>query len=303
MKIIFCSDPIYPGQPDMSYENEVQAARSVGFEFELVDFEQLTKSGNAAAAMRKVRGSETPELAFYRGWMLRPAAYEQLYNALQERGVLLINSPMAYRHCHYLPESFEVIAPYTPATIWIPLPECLDMDHVRQELIVFGDKPLVLKDYVKSRKHEWAEACYIPAASDGEAVAHVVKRFLELQGDEVSEGLVFREYVPLQNIGVHSKSGMPLTKEFRLFFLDDQVLHSSEYWTEGVYSGEKPPIEIFQEVAQKVQSRFFTMDVAQRTDGSWIIVELGDAQVAGLPNEIKGVHFYQALRNHTRELS
>jgi hypothetical protein len=38
------------------------------------------------------------------------------------------------------------------------------------------------------------------------------------------------------------------------------------------------------------------MDVAKRKDGAWMIVELGDGQVAGLPDEAAARSFYQALR-------
>jgi hypothetical protein len=295
MKIVFCSDPLYPNRPDMSYDDEVKAAQEAGLEYVLIDFEKLTRDEDALSATRRVKAVETPGVAIYRGWMLRPHAYQQLYAALQERGVILINTPQAYQHCHYLPESYHIIAGQTPLTVWLPLPDCLDMQIVRQALAVFGDKPLVLKDYVKSRKHEWAKACYIPAASDRAAVESVIQKFIELQGEELNAGLVFREYVPLQNIGAHSRSGMPLTKEFRLFFLDGKLLYLSEYWPEGSYDGGTPPIEVFEGVAQQVQSRFFTMDVAQRTDGNWIIVELGDAQVAGLPGPNDAPHFYQKL--------
>ncbi len=298
MKILFCSDPLDPSQPDRAYEDEVRAAQAAGFEYELFNFEKLVED-DSVSAVRRIKINDNPEPAIYRGWMLRPAVYEQLYNALQERGIILINSPVAYRHCHYLPDSFAIIAIHTPKTLWIPLPDCLDMTLVTQEITAFGDKPLIVKDYVKSRKHEWTEACYISSASDTQAVERVVKRFLELQGDEFNEGLVFREFVPLQKIGTHSKSGMPLTKEFRFFFFDAQLLHSSEYWMEGDYSNSKPPLEIFQKVAEKVQSRFFTMDVAQLVNGEWVIVELGDGQVAGLPNQMDANLFYQALRNHS----
>ena len=43
---------------------------------------------------------------------------------------------------------------------------------------------------------------------------------------------------------------------------------------------------------------FFTMDVAQRRGGDWRIVELGDAQVAGLPDHADMDGFYKALRDH-----
>ena len=34
---------------------------------------------------------------------------------------------------------------------------------------------------------------------------------------------------------------MPLTKEFRLFFLDGELMYSAEYWDEGDYAGAAVP--------------------------------------------------------------
>jgi hypothetical protein len=39
------------------------------------------------------------------------------------------------------------------------------------------------------------------------------------------------------------------------------------------------------------------MDVARRRDGEWIIVELGDGQVAGLPDSADPRAFYAALKD------
>ncbi len=94
------------------------------------------------------------------------------------------------------------------------------------------------------------------------------------------------------------KSGMPLTKEFRLFFLDGNLLFSTEYWEEGDYSNLQPPLAPFVEIARRVQSRFFTMDIARTPNGTWLIVELGDAQVAGLLKKIEPLAFYQALADN-----
>jgi len=95
-----------------------------------------------------------------------------------------------------------------------------------------------------------------------------------LQQGEVNGRLVFREYVEFEPLARHSKSGMPLTKEFRLFFLDGAPVYTTEYWEEGDYSGAHPPEGLFADVARRVDSRFFTMDVAQRRCGEWLIVEL-----------------------------
>jgi ATP-grasp domain, R2K clade family 3 len=47
----------------------------------------------------------------------------------------------------------------------------------------------------------------------------------------------------------------------------------------------------------RVQSRLFTMDVAKRRGGDWLIVELGDRQVAGLLDETDVRALYTALRD------
>lgn len=42
-------------------------------------------------------------------------------------------------------------------------------------------------------------------------------------------------------------------------------------------------------------SRFFTIDLAQRADRAWLVMELGDGQVAGLPARAHPTAFYRAL--------
>jgi hypothetical protein len=297
MRIVFCSEPFSPLRVDSAYQSEADAAQRADFDFDLVDFEALVDAENSLAAFRKVKEQSAPVVAVYRGWMLKPDKYAQLFNALAERNISLINSPVQYKHCHYLPESYSLIENHTPATVSFKLNSEFNFDDIFRRLSVFGDKPLILKDYVKSRKHEWHEACFIPSASDRATVERVVNRFLELQRDDLNEGLVFREFVEFQPLAAHSKSKMPLTKEFRLFFLDGKLLDYFEYWDEGDYSGNRPPENIFADVARQVESRFFTMDIAQTVGGEWQIIELGDGQVAGLPDNVDVQRFYQTLKS------
>lgn len=285
--------------PDMMYEQEALAAMSAGLHVELFSFEKLVNDQNPAAATRRIPRYPDPQLAVYRGWMLKSSQYTQLYEALQEKNLHLINNPEAYKHCHYFPESYPLIRDHTPKSVWLPFDGTLDIEQVMELLEPFGSEPIILKDYVKSRKHEWFEACYIPSASDKGAVEKVIHRFLELEEYQINGGLVFREFVEFQPLTQHSLSGMPLTKEFRQFFLDGEQLYTVEYW-EGDYAGTTAPITLFSDVARQIQSRFFTMDVAQRTDGPWMIVELGDAQVAGLPESTDGAAFYHALADGIR---
>lgn len=301
MKIVFCSEPFYPNQPDYAYEKEAKSATENGFEFELFSFEDLTEN-NISNAFRRIKPYENPETAIYRGWMLKPKQYGILYNELKAKNLILINSPEEYRLCHHFPENYDVIKDYTPKSVFLPYDESFRFKNLHEKLSIFGDKSLILKDYVKSRKHEWLEACFIESAANRENVERVVNRFLELQGEDLNEGLVFREFIEFQPLTNHSKSGMPLTKEFRLFFLEGELIFTSEYWEEGEYEETDLPKDFFTEIAQNVKSNFFTMDVAQKTDGSWLIIELGDGQVAGLPENADEMGFYKSLKFHPHEL-
>jgi hypothetical protein len=295
VRFIFCDDPLTGRGPDPSYEAETAAVRALGGAYALVSYEALVNDADAAAAVRRVGVAERPELGVYRGWMLRPDQYAALYAALAGRGVQLVNDPAAYRHCHHLPESYGVIEGKTPRSVWLRRQDGLGLDRVMEAVCSFGAAPIIVKDFVKSQKHAWREACFIPDASDRAGVERVVSRFLELQGGDLAEGPVFREYVPFEQAGTHPRSGMPLAKEFRLFFLDGTPLAAYPYWAEGEYGDLSPPVDEMQEIAARVRSRFFTMDVARRADGDWMIVELGDGQVAGLPDGVDERDFYQRL--------
>lgn len=298
MNIIFCSDDLDRRKPDPAYAAEIAALERVSGQYSLVNFDALVNDGDAAKAVRRVPEQAEPCLAMYRGWMLKPSTYSRFYDALVARGMRLINDSAAYVHCHDLPESYRVIKGWTPRSVWLKTEGAADLDQIMDLLQPFGAAPLVLKDFVKSRKHEWNEACYIPSASDRSSVERVVRRFLELTDDGLYEGLVFREFIDFEPLTQHSKSGMPLTKEFRLFFLDGKPVFWTKYWDEGDYAGITPPVDQFAAVATAVKSRFFTMDIAKRRDGDWMIVELGDAQVAGLPENADLDQFYQAIAKH-----
>jgi hypothetical protein len=88
---------------------------------------------------------------------------------------------------------------------------------------------------------------------------------------------------------------MPLTKEFRIFFLDGSPLFSARYWPGEEYGELRAPLDELAGLAARLRSRFYTMDVARRTDGTWRIVEIGDGQVSALPEDADPTQFYRAL--------
>jgi hypothetical protein len=293
MRFIYC-DSVFDNkiiEPD--YEDEKNAAIEIGFDFSLISFEELT-DGNITKALRLVKTSVEKELGIYRGWMLTPNQYQTLYDGLLIKNIVLINTPIEFQHCHYLPNSYKKIEANTPLSKWTKI---IDDSELLKLSSHFGNNPIIVKDFVKSEKHNWEEACFIPDASNFENVKTVVKKFLELRGSSLNEGLVFRRFENLEYLSEHSKSGMPLTKEFRVFFLNKKVVKVFDYWDEGNYGETKPDLSSFLRLAQNIDSNFFTMDIAKKKDGNWIIMELVDGQVAGLPDNANRADFYKSLKN------
>ncbi len=296
MRILFCDSGFSHKEVDLMYAEEFQSAKNNLFELSLISFEEL-KRGDIDAAIKRVNASEEVESGIYRGWMLMPSQYEGFYNKLLEKNIKLINSPEEYKFCHYLPENYKVIETLTPKTTFKKIISEFTIDDFIEQINEFGDKPIIVKDYVKSQKHYWKEACFIPRASDREKAESVIQKFIELQDTDINEGLVFREYVELEELTNHPESGMPLTKEFRIFVKYGKIMIVFNYWDEGDYQNVKPVLDEFETIIPKIKSNFFTMDIAKKKDGSWIIVELGDGQVAGLPDNVDKDEFYTKLKN------
>lgn len=82
----------------------------------------------------------------------------------------------------------------------------------------------------------------------------------------------------------------------------DSVLNNKiiepDYKEEKESTETKPELNDFIEIANEIDSNFFTMDIAKKKNGEWIIMELGDGQVAGLPNNADKNEFYENLKNN-----
>ena len=289
---------LFPARPgtreiDSSFRDELTAAASAGFATALVDEGELTFGGD----VRLVNMPRDSGLAIYRGWLLRAAHYGRLAEELEKSGYQLLTSPGAYLRTYHLPEWYSAISDtgLTPRSIWLPGVQ-FDLANVAEHVrTTFGHSALILKDYVKSRKHEWFEACFIPDAADTEAVQRVVARFLELQGDFLVGGLVFREYWSTKTIGQHPRSRAPLANEHRLFALNGSLFFSGPYWSVVEYEGPRPPTDFIAPILSRSISPFFAVDIAERDDGRWFVVELNDGGTAGLPQPALADEFYRAL--------
>lgn len=282
INFLFCNHPLYSHKVDEDYADEYEAA-GVNHSCALFSYENLERG------KLSLYGEQISGLAVYRGWMMKPEMYRVFYNLLKEKNIILINSPEEYEHYHTLPGWYNESKDYTAKSVWETEGRLSNALEMAKGL----EGSYIVKDFVKSRKHEWKDACFIPDIADRTDAARVIGNFIARQDTTLTGGIVLRKFQKLKQIGFHEKSGMPLSEEYRVFIYKGRVLIVDDYWCKSsevrLSEDEREWIEA---LASRVRSNFVTMDVARREDGQLIIMEFGDGQVSGL-QQIEAKTFYE----------
>ena len=283
MRVLFCRPSSSQSQPD-GFDLEADAVEELGVE-------PLWLSAEAVVADQLDHALEgIPEACgqtLLRSWMFTQHEYERLYDALAERGCYLVSDPPAYAAAHYLPNYFEAIKRWAAPTRWI---DGTDLDEAWEAARELGPPPYLLKDHVKSAKENPA-CCYVPAGASRSQFDQVCSQFIEHRGDSFERGLVFRSVLPLMPLPA-TDAGQPIYDEYRMFFWQGGLLCASPYYDAdgGHMDGAQ-----FQELGHRIDSPFFSVDVARLTTGGWAVIEAGDGGVSTLPPLMDPRAFYRAL--------
>lgn len=289
MKVLFPNHPLKGRLPDPDYETEFAAARDAGFECELYSLDDL-RAGNPNEATRFCRESSSEaELIIHRGWMMSDVLYAALFEALVAKGYAPVATPKQYAEAHYLPNWYGLVEGRTPESVWV---EGKDVAGAWQKYEDLGRPAAIMKDFVKSAKHRWAEACFIPAGTERGRFEEILKAFLEARGSLFEKGIVLRRFHELVKLADDMR-GQPVHEEYRLFMWGGKVLASTPA-IRG--AGPLERIADWENIARRFRNPFISMDIARQADGSWIIIEVGDGGVSGLPGSIEPGDFYRALR-------
>lgn len=261
-----------PSQYD-TFDVEAEAAEALGLDSYQVDLAALLH-GNTERALHAVPERGALRL-LYRGWMLTEEEYGALDEALSERGHRLLTTPTQYAAALYLPNWYPRLARYTARSVWT---EGTDAQEAWRAAQVLGPPPYLLKDHVKSAKERWEEACFVPAGATREDFERTCANLVEERGERFERGLVVRKYLPLKVYG-RTPTG-PAHLEFRLFFGHGRLLAAEPYHEFDV---EVPDFTAFEPLGRRIDSPFFSLDVAMLEDGGWAVVEVNDGGVSGLP--------------------
>ena len=276
--MVFCADPLRPRQVDEHFAAQADAVRAAGGRVALIDHDALLSS-DTTAAVRRVPADLGP--VFYRGWMIPTGHYDELAAALADRGAELLTSADAYRRAHELPGWYPTFAAVTPASAWsagVTAPE-----------VPAARGPAIVKDFVKSRKHEWDEACYVPDLADAAGLRRVVDTFVERQDDSLAGGVVIRVFEQFTG------------GEARVWWLDGEPIVVGPHPDTPAVAPD-PDLAAVQPLVKALDCPFVTTDLARRTDGRWRVVEVGDGQVSDLPSTVDPARVMVPLLEYTESV-
>lgn len=274
LKILFPCSPLNSKEVDSNFENEYNISKTLGIESFFFDHDLFVDEGRLKFSGLKEEKSEV----ILRGWMLKPSQYEKLFNVLKDKDYYLMNSPESYVNCHYLKNSYKFIEKHTAKTLFS---DKFDKETLGAMFDQF-DNGIILKDYVKSEKGV-PGLFIIPKETTHEQLEQVVARFIEARGKLFNEGVSFRDFIELKKYAGE-------VNEWRVFVFMGKVVAVEQNSNIDTHLNkiEKPSDEFIRMVTHQLNliSFFYTIDLAEKVDGNWMVVETGDGQVSGLaPNQ------------------
>lgn len=240
---IFPADPLDPRTTDAMFAPQRRALQDAGYSTSLCP-DDVIHDG------RSLRGVPAGATVVYRGWMLNRENYGRLADAIGRASAVPLTSPDSYLATHHLPNWYPLLADLTPATYVIPAGA-----DAEAELRALGWDAFFVKNYVKSLKTSLGSIIRDPSQIG--TLAAEMERFR----GEIEGGLCVRRVEPF----------VP-ESERRYFVLDGTPFSADD---------DLVP-ELVHEVAKRVASPFFSVDVVRREDGELRVVEIGDGQVSDL---------------------
>jgi hypothetical protein len=214
--------------------------------------------------------------------------YRELEIDILKLGGHLVNSSWQHQHVADIQNWYPDFEEITPKT-WMRL-EDVPQDYAGS---------VILKGHVNSRKQLWKTMMFARTRKE------MLDVYFRLMDDSLlsHQGVCIREFVDFIKFGINDITGCPISKEYRIIVYNQKPIAQGYYWSNyAEYVGtdilsEDLPKDFIQDAINRVgfNSNFWILDIGQLVDGRWIVVELGDAQMAGL-SCIDPDTFYKNLR-------
>lgn len=227
--------------------------------------------------------NETPSMmrkAIMRGWMMKPEQYEKFYYILKEHNIELITTPNEYEQMHIFPNAYDFFGNDTAKMKIYPLHEQISLRELKEHFSRF-----MIKDFVKSVKGtEFPK--YFDTSVTQEKFDEWMQVFYKYRSNLLTGGICVKEYLNLKLYG-------DKPNEYRVFYVNNEIITVSRNSGQKAYTPQPP--ESLLEKYKNLPSRYYTIDYAELTDGSWKVIEAGDGSVSGLSQGQRAEEYFRAL--------
>jgi hypothetical protein len=199
--------------------------------------------------------------------------YKELEYDIEIQNSKLINSISQWFYIANFSYYLDV-QEFTPKTYF-------DLESVPKD----DSQSFVVKGRTKSRKEDWDTLMF---AKGYKAAAEMTCKLMK--DDAIArQGVIIREYVPLKTLEI-GINGMPFSNEWRFFYHGNTRLCHHFYWsamTEKTGHIDQAAIDFADMLATRLSpnTNFFVIDIAEKAEGGWIMIEANCGTSSGLRDE------------------
>ncbi len=233
-------------------------------------------TSDASTVLARVAPRASVEPAVLNGAIHTPDEYAELYEACAARNLRLLNRPEQYARAHSLEQAYPLLRELTPETLFATSPGQLGA------VVAALGLPVFVKGAVQALKGLGWSSCAARTQADVERIADALWDDHDRSGGVVA----VRRLVRLR----HRRSetdGFPVGREFRVFLYRDEPLACGYYWKgddelAALGDDERATVlSLARRASERLGVPYVAVDVGQLEDGSWVVIECGDAQFCG----------------------
>jgi hypothetical protein len=289
LHILFPSDYFDKRRIDAEYLNEYNIASSLGFKCHLFNYDEFIGGESLKLNGASVSGEMT--VALYRGWMISVNKYNYLYDELRKHyNIVLLNSPENYNECYHFDNAYKHLIEYTPKILMVNNIFNFNVSILKEHFYDY----FMMKDNVKSVKGEKFPN-KIPVTISNSEFDALALDFITKRGTLYTGQIMLKQFVELKKYD-------NTTNEWRAFYFYGKLLTINRNSNQK-FSAKSPSIELLNiEESTNLKSLFYTIDFAETSDGTWIVIETGDGGVSGLSPLQNILEFYSKILNIWNEI-
>jgi len=201
--------------------------------------------------------------------------YPRFYRTEWERGINMIHTPEEHQRASDFPSWYPLISDLTPKSLWsttVPSPDQIDSEI---------GWPVFVKGARQTSRHRRDLSC-IRNADEFRRAMDLYRQDPILHWQDI----IVREFVALRPVEDPLPHRIPTSYEFRTFWWKGKLVGCGRYWWQGAqYTATREErqtgLALARRAARRIRVPFLVIDIGQKTDRSWVVIECNDGQECG----------------------